>query len=149
MAVESTRTLTEMSTRDLPGDKGRPARKADNLTAICEPNCLEKIWEPQRLTTLWSSTAYYRDGLRFYLSFPCQFSFHRLLHTHHLSSGAGIIDQLVADVPGGLSVTPVQESKKKKSWDAHNWVAGFEFQARIVMGTLLFAMKFIPGLGRA
>jgi hypothetical protein len=29
--------LTEMSTRNLPGDKGRPARKADNLTAICEP----------------------------------------------------------------------------------------------------------------
>jgi hypothetical protein len=29
--------LTEMSTRNLPGGKGRPARKADNLTAICEP----------------------------------------------------------------------------------------------------------------
>jgi hypothetical protein len=26
----------EMSTRNLPGGKGRPARKADNLT-ICEP----------------------------------------------------------------------------------------------------------------
>jgi hypothetical protein len=27
-----------MSTRNLPGDKGRlPARKADNLTAICVP----------------------------------------------------------------------------------------------------------------
>jgi hypothetical protein len=26
-----------MSTRNLPGGKGRPARKADNLTAICEP----------------------------------------------------------------------------------------------------------------
>jgi hypothetical protein len=25
--------LTEMSTRNLPGDKRRPARKADNLTA--------------------------------------------------------------------------------------------------------------------
>jgi hypothetical protein len=23
-----------------------------------------------------------------YFGFPCQFSFHRLLHTHHLSSGA-------------------------------------------------------------
>jgi hypothetical protein len=29
--------LTEMSTRNLPGGKGRPAREADNLTAICEP----------------------------------------------------------------------------------------------------------------
>jgi hypothetical protein len=32
MALESTQPLTEMSTRNLPGGKGRPARKADNLT---------------------------------------------------------------------------------------------------------------------
>jgi hypothetical protein len=37
MAPGSTQPLTEMSTRDLPGGKGRPARKADDLTAICEP----------------------------------------------------------------------------------------------------------------
>jgi hypothetical protein len=30
------RLVTEMSTRNPPGSKGRPARKADNLTAICE-----------------------------------------------------------------------------------------------------------------
>jgi hypothetical protein len=36
MALRSTQPLTEMSTRNLPGGKGRPARKADNLTAICE-----------------------------------------------------------------------------------------------------------------
>jgi hypothetical protein len=42
--------------------------------------------------------------------FPCQFSFHRLLHIHHhLSSGAGTIGQLVTDVPSGLSLTPPQE----------------------------------------
>jgi hypothetical protein len=29
--------LTEMNTRNLPGSKGRPARKADKFTAICEP----------------------------------------------------------------------------------------------------------------
>jgi hypothetical protein len=29
MALESTRPLTEMSTRTLPGGKGRPARGAD------------------------------------------------------------------------------------------------------------------------
>jgi hypothetical protein len=29
--------LTEMSTGNLPGGKGRPARKADNLIANCEP----------------------------------------------------------------------------------------------------------------
>jgi hypothetical protein len=36
MAVGSTQPLTEMSTGNLPGGKGRPARKADNFTAICE-----------------------------------------------------------------------------------------------------------------
>jgi hypothetical protein len=37
MALESTQPLTATSTMNLLGDKGRPARKADNLTAICEP----------------------------------------------------------------------------------------------------------------
>jgi hypothetical protein len=37
MALISTRPLTEMSTRNLPGGKGRPARRADKFTAICEP----------------------------------------------------------------------------------------------------------------
>jgi hypothetical protein len=47
-----------------------------------------------------------------YFDFPCQFSFHRLLHTHHLSSGAGTTGQLVAGVPSGLSLTPPQETTK-------------------------------------
>jgi hypothetical protein len=47
-----------------------------------------------------------------YFCFPCQFSFHRLLHNHHLSSGAGTIGQTVADVPSGLSLTPPKETKK-------------------------------------
>jgi hypothetical protein len=37
MALWPTQTLTEMSNRILPVGKGRTARKADNLTAICEP----------------------------------------------------------------------------------------------------------------
>jgi hypothetical protein len=37
MALRSIRPQIEMSTRNLPGGKERPARKADNLTAICEP----------------------------------------------------------------------------------------------------------------
>jgi hypothetical protein len=37
MSLESTQPLREMSTRDLPGGKEQPTRKADNLTAICEP----------------------------------------------------------------------------------------------------------------
>jgi hypothetical protein len=36
MALGSTQPLTEMSTKNLPGGKGRPAREADHLTAICE-----------------------------------------------------------------------------------------------------------------
>jgi hypothetical protein len=38
MVLELTQPITETSTRNLPGGKGRPARKADNLTAICEPS---------------------------------------------------------------------------------------------------------------
>jgi hypothetical protein len=37
MTLGSTQSLIEMSTRNIPGGKGRPASKADNLTAICEP----------------------------------------------------------------------------------------------------------------
>jgi hypothetical protein len=38
MALGSTQTLTEMSTRNLPGGKKRPARRAGNLAAVCEQN---------------------------------------------------------------------------------------------------------------
>jgi hypothetical protein len=36
MALGSTQPLAEMSATNLPGVKVRSARKADNLTAICE-----------------------------------------------------------------------------------------------------------------
>jgi hypothetical protein len=36
LALGSTQPVTEMSTRNLPRGKGRPARGAENLTAICE-----------------------------------------------------------------------------------------------------------------
>jgi hypothetical protein len=47
------------------GSTQRPASKADNLTAICEP-AVEKMLEPRSLTTLWASTACYRDSFTFY-----------------------------------------------------------------------------------
>jgi hypothetical protein len=47
-----------------------------------------------------------------YFSFSCQSSFKQMLHTH-LSSGVGTIGQLVADVPSGLSLTPLHEIKFK------------------------------------
>jgi hypothetical protein len=58
MTLGSTQPLTEVSTRNLSGGKGRPARKADNLTAIFGPT-VKKMWEPRRLTTLWAFTPYY------------------------------------------------------------------------------------------
>jgi hypothetical protein len=38
MALGLTQPLAEMSTRNLPGGKNWPLRKADNLATICEPN---------------------------------------------------------------------------------------------------------------
>jgi hypothetical protein len=52
-------------------------------------------------------------GLSEYLGFPYQFSFHRLLHTHHPSSGAGTMGKMVADVPNELTITSPQESENK------------------------------------
>jgi hypothetical protein len=43
MALDSTQPLTEMGTRNLPGGEGLPARKADNLTDICEVDCLQNV----------------------------------------------------------------------------------------------------------
>jgi hypothetical protein len=61
-----TQPVTEMSTRNLTGVKvGRLARKADSLTAVCEP-IVWKMWKPRRLTTLWASTACYRDSFTFF-----------------------------------------------------------------------------------
>jgi hypothetical protein len=61
MILGSTHPLTEINTRNLPGGKGRPTRKArrhlwtDYL-----------VWgEPRRLTTLWAFTACYRVSFTF------------------------------------------------------------------------------------
>jgi hypothetical protein len=66
MALGSTQPLTKMSTRNLPGGKGRPARKDDNLTAICEL-IVCKMWEPRHLTTIWTSTGCCRDIFTFFI----------------------------------------------------------------------------------
>jgi hypothetical protein len=64
MALRSKQPLSEMSTRNLPWGNGRPARKADNLTAICEP-IVQKMWEPRRLTPLLASIASYTNSFAF------------------------------------------------------------------------------------
>jgi hypothetical protein len=48
-----------------------------------------------------------------YFGLFCQFSFHQLLYTH-LSSRAGKVGQLMADVPSGLSLTPSHITKEKE-----------------------------------
>jgi hypothetical protein len=65
MALGSTQPLTEMSTRNLPGGKERQARKADNLTAICEP-IVYKMWGPQRLQPYGPSRPITRIVLPFF-----------------------------------------------------------------------------------
>jgi hypothetical protein len=54
-------------------------------------------------------------GFSEYFGFPCKFSFHRLLHTHRQSTGAGTIGQITANVWSGLivSFTPPHETQKK------------------------------------
>jgi hypothetical protein len=63
MALGSTQPLTEMSTRNTPGSKGRLAFKTD-LTDICEP-IFKKMWEPRRVTTSCASTVYHNDSFTF------------------------------------------------------------------------------------
>jgi hypothetical protein len=65
MVLGSTQALTDMmSIRKFPVSKRRPARKADNLTAICKP-IVYKMWEPRGLATLWAFTSCYRDSFTF------------------------------------------------------------------------------------
>jgi hypothetical protein len=64
MALWWTRPPTEMSIRDLPGGKRRPAHKAGNFTAICE-SIAKIMWDPRRLTTLCTSSACYRNRIVF------------------------------------------------------------------------------------
>jgi hypothetical protein len=56
-----------------------------------------------------------------YFDFPCQFSFHRRLQTHHLLSGADTIRQIVADVTSGLIITPPKKLRKTELEDY--WVS--------------------------
>jgi hypothetical protein len=71
MALGPTQPAIEMSTSNLPRSKGRPARKSENLTAICGPTA-KKMWEPQLPTILWASTVCYRDSVAYcpYTSVP-------------------------------------------------------------------------------
>jgi hypothetical protein len=65
-----------------------------------------------------------------YFDFPCQFSF-RLLHTHHLSSGARKIGQLTADIPNALSPTPphgATKSYKGNYFDTSSGIRSYTYR---------------------
>jgi hypothetical protein len=69
-------------------------------------------WLPTMVARVQSHVGFVVDEVTLgqVFCFPCQFPFHRLLYTHHhLSSGAGTIGQIVADMPSGLTLTPCQE----------------------------------------
>jgi hypothetical protein len=67
MDLRSIQPLTEMSIRNIPAAKERPARKADNLTAICEQT-VKKMWQPRRLTNLRACMACHRNSFAFFTS---------------------------------------------------------------------------------
>jgi hypothetical protein len=57
-----------------------------------------------------------------YLGFPCQSSFHQLLHNHpHLASGAGTIGQKWPQYKGP-SPTPLAIKKKSNTYAANNGI---------------------------
>ena len=62
IALGSTQPLTEISTKNIPGGKRRPAHRADNLDTCAD--CFE-IWEPQPPRTLRACPGLCRDYFTF------------------------------------------------------------------------------------
>jgi hypothetical protein len=46
MGLGLIQAVTEMRTKNIPGGKGQPACKADNLTDICEPIVYPSLSQP-------------------------------------------------------------------------------------------------------
>jgi hypothetical protein len=95
MALGSTQPPTEMSTRNIPGGKGRPAPKADNFTAICEPIVWTKCGSldvPLPYGPPWPVTGIALPYLviivsvHFKLIFATQYTKHTLTITMHIGS---------------------------------------------------------------
>jgi hypothetical protein len=85
--------------------------------STCEifDTCL--VTEPEGSTPLISKNQWSRSNM-WYSCFVFGRYWLRILispTTPHSSSGAGIIGQILADVPSGLSLTPPQETKKKNN----------------------------------
>jgi hypothetical protein len=89
MALGSTQPLTEMSTRNIPGGEGRPARKADILTAIYEL-IIYKMWEPRHLTQPYDPS---RPVTK--IALPCHC--YIFVVCHHHDSSVGLATRLQAE----------------------------------------------------
>jgi hypothetical protein len=67
MAMGSTRPLTEMSARNIPGDQGRSAYEADNLTAVSR---LHRKCGSLHVSNPMASTICCRNSITFFLLLP-------------------------------------------------------------------------------
>jgi hypothetical protein len=79
----------------------------------CPPAVVARVRSQVRLLGFMVDKVALGQVFSEHFGFLCQFSFHRMVHTH-LSSGAGTIGQLEPDVPSGLSLTPPDEIIKNR-----------------------------------
>jgi hypothetical protein len=92
-----------------------PGRAIAQAVSRRLPTAAARVRAQVRLFGLCGGQSGTGAGFLRVLRFPCLFSVHLLLRTLRLSFGAGIIGELVADVPSGLSLTSPQETRKKKT----------------------------------
>jgi hypothetical protein len=98
----------ETSSLTIGSIKGRALAQAVSrrLPTAADPDSRpgQVMWD------LWWTKWHWAEFSPSIFGFPCQFLSHRLLHTHHLSTGAGTRGQFVSDVPSELILTPPQET---------------------------------------
>jgi hypothetical protein len=105
MSLGSTKPQPEMSTKNISGGKKRLARKADNLTAICELS-VQKMWDRWHLTNLWASTTCYRDSF---------ILFYHIEQTPHLWPESGGEEVMCASAPASAF------ARLWLKWSSYRW----------------------------
>jgi hypothetical protein len=138
MTLVSTQPLTELSTRNLPGDKKRPALRAGNLAAICGPN----VWKCGNLTSRNPKGLHglYRDN--FTLSYNlwdktlCSPLINQpifLLNILHPSSGSKIRERRDRHEWRSRNCSAYSSNLKKET--TCSWVMSVDFQRSIKRST--------------